>query len=98
MDDLLCQQFFREPQPILQRRYEVLRAFFVEGRPMTEIAQQFRLSHGTVRNLVCDFRAQCQSGQVAPFFKNPHVGALLPLSTRPLGPRLRMSPTAVCST
>jgi len=34
-DDFLCQQFFLEPDQLLQRRYEVLRAFFVERCPMT---------------------------------------------------------------
>ena len=77
-DDFLCQQFFLEPEQLLQRRYEVLRAFFVERCPMTQIAQQFGLSHGVVRNLVSDFRAKCQSGQVAPFFRSRHVdGPLL---------------------
>ena len=77
-DDFLCQQFFLEPEQLLQRRYEVLRAFFVERCPMTQIAQQFGLSHGAVRNLVSDFRAKCQSGQVAPFFRSRHVdGPLL---------------------
>jgi hypothetical protein len=70
MDDLLCQQFFLQPNQPLQRRYEILRAYFVEHRSMTEIAQHFGLNHGTVRNLVSDFRAQCRSGQVPPFFEN----------------------------
>ncbi len=68
MDDLLCQQFFVEPDHPLQRRYEVLRAFFVERRPMAEIARHFGWSHGGVRNLVSSFRSQCCAGQVAPFF------------------------------
>lgn len=96
MDDSLVQHFFLEPQTILQRRYEILRAFFVERRPMTEIAQQFHISHGTVRNLVCDFRAQCQTGQVAPFFRSPPAVAPPPPSTRPLDPRLQTSLTAGC--
>jgi transposase len=72
MDDLLCQQFFLHPNQPLQRRYEILRAYFVERRSTTEIAQHFGLKHGTVRNLVSDFRAQCRNGQVPPFFENPN--------------------------
>lgn len=94
-DDFLCQQFFLEPDQLLQRRYEVLRAFFVERCPMTQIAQQFGLSHGAVRNLVSDFRAKRQSGQVAPFFGSRYVaGRLLPRLT--LDPRSRASPMHAC--
>ena len=96
MDDSLVQQFFLAPQALLQRRYEILRAFFVERRPMTEIAQQFRLGHGTVRNLVCDFRAQCQAGQATPFFRSPPAVAPPPAPTRRREPRLRTSLTAIC--
>jgi hypothetical protein len=73
MDDLLCQQFFLQPTQDLQRRYEILRAFFIEHKTMTDIAQQFGLSHGTVRNLVSDFRTQCRAGQIPPFFENHNL-------------------------
>jgi hypothetical protein len=33
MDDNACRRFFAEPEPTFQRRYEALRAFFVEGQP-----------------------------------------------------------------
>jgi hypothetical protein len=72
-DDFLCQQFFLEPDQLLQRRYEVLRAFFVEHCSMTQIAEQFALGYGTVRNLVSDFRIQCRAGRVAPFFRTRHA-------------------------
>jgi DNA-directed RNA polymerase specialized sigma24 family protein len=70
MDDDPCRRFFLEPQQLLQRRYEVLRAFFVEQRPQAEIAIQFGLSPATVQSLARDFRAQMRNGQVAPFFSN----------------------------
>jgi Sigma-70, region 4 len=93
-DDLLCQQFFREPDQLLHRRYEVLRAFFVERRPLTEIAQQFDLSYGTVRNLISDFRTQCRDGCVAPFFAILYTDdPRLRLLRHPLAPILRTSPT-----
>jgi hypothetical protein len=71
MDDLICQQFFLEPNQPLQRRYEALRAYFIGRQTTTEIAQQFGMSHGTVRNLVADFRAQRRAGQVPPFSRTP---------------------------
>jgi DNA-binding CsgD family transcriptional regulator len=70
MDDDHCRRFFLEPHQLLQRRYEVLRAFFVERRPQAEIATQFGLSPATVQSLVRDFRAQMCNGQVAPFFSS----------------------------
>lgn len=96
-DDFLCQQFFLEPDQLLQRRYEVLRAFFVERCPMTQIAQRFGLSHGAVRNLVSDFRAKRQSGQVAPFFESRYVdGPLLGQPRLALDPRSRASLMHAC--
>jgi hypothetical protein len=70
MDDQRCEQFFREPGQTLQRHYEALRAFFLERRPLPDIASQYGFAHGTLRNLVCQFRACCQAGQVPPF--SPH--------------------------
>jgi hypothetical protein len=67
MDDQRCQQFFREPGQPLQRHYEALRAFFLERRRLPDIARQFGFAHGTLRNLVCQFRARCQADGVPPF-------------------------------
>src|SRR4051794_4703526 len=51
VDDPYC-RFFLEPTQPLQRRYEVLRAFFVEHRPQADIAAHFGLSVATVQSLV----------------------------------------------
>ena len=67
MNDTFCENFFRQPTQPLHRRYEVLRAAFVEHRPLQEIAQQYGYRYGSLRNLVARFRGQCQSGQVPPF-------------------------------
>jgi hypothetical protein len=67
MDDLCCEQFFREPCQPQQRHYEALRAFFLDRRPLPDIARQFGFAHGTLRNVVSQFRARCQAGQVPPF-------------------------------
>jgi hypothetical protein len=71
VDDALARRYFLEPDQPLQRRYEVLRAFFVERRPQAEIAARFGLTAATVQSLVRDFRAQLRDGQPSPFFSNP---------------------------
>jgi hypothetical protein len=76
MDDLRCEQFFREPRQPQQRRYEALRAFFLERRPLPDIARQFGFAHGTLRNLVCQFRGRCHADQVPPFSFRLRAGAL----------------------
>ena len=50
MDDLCCEQFFREPGQPQQRHYEALRAFFLDRRPLPDIARQFGFARGTLRN------------------------------------------------
>jgi Homeodomain-like domain len=67
-----CRHFFLQPSQPLQRRYEVLRAFFVEGRPQADIAAQFGLATATVQSLVRDFRAALRAGQPPPFFSSPN--------------------------
>jgi hypothetical protein len=71
MDDTLCRQFFLQPTQSLHRRYEVVRAFFVEGRAQADIAAQFGLRPQTVQSFVRDFRAQLRTGAAPPFFGNP---------------------------
>ena len=41
MDDTGCRSFFLEPVATYHRQYEALRAFFIEGRRLHDIAQQF---------------------------------------------------------
>jgi hypothetical protein len=74
MDDPLCQRFFTEPMQTLHRRYEILRAHFVEQRPLQAIAEQFGLNYYTVRALVRAFRVQCQARQVPPFLPSRSAG------------------------
>ena len=63
----ICQQFFLQPDGIRQRRYEVLRAVFVDDDTALDVADRFRLSHGTVRNWVSQFSAQLERGEHPPF-------------------------------
>ena len=41
MQDSLSRRFFLEPHQSLHRRYEALRAVFVDGQPQVEVAQRF---------------------------------------------------------
>jgi hypothetical protein len=67
MDDAPCRQFFVAPQQTFHRRYEALRAFFVEGRPLADIAAQFGYKTNALKAMVSKFRAQRRSGHTPPF-------------------------------
>ena len=75
MADDPCRRYFLEPTQALQRRYEVLRAFFVERRPQADIAAQFDLTPATVQSLVRDFRARLRDGHLSPFLPSRAAGA-----------------------
>lgn len=47
--------FFLSPQPVTQRRYETLRAFYVEGLPAAEAARRFGYTTSTFYSLTRDF-------------------------------------------
>jgi hypothetical protein len=49
-------RFFTRPEHATQRRYEALRAYFVDGRPAAEVAEAFGYSTQAVEALVRDFR------------------------------------------
>jgi hypothetical protein len=67
MDDTRCRQFFLTPTETYHRQYEALRAFFIEGRRLKEIAQQFGYQESSLRSMLCRFRAQVQANEVPPF-------------------------------
>lgn len=69
MDRNTCQQFFLQPGENAQRRYEVLRAVFIDDDTALEAAERFQLSHGTVRNWVSQFSAELERGERPPFSK-----------------------------
>ena len=75
MDDTGCRGFFLEPVATYHRQYEALRAFFIEGRRLHDIAQQFGYRETSLRSMVCRFRAQVQAGDVPPFLGNHPWGA-----------------------
>jgi hypothetical protein len=85
MKERACHHFFLQPASTLHRRYEALRAVFVERRPLKEIARQFGYSYGTLRNLVHEFRRQWATQQVPPFLRN-HAWGDHPLPTEANSP------------
>jgi hypothetical protein len=74
VDDSRCLRFFLEPTDTLHRRYEALRAYFVERRPLEDIARRSGYSYNTLRDVICDFRAQCRDDRVPPFSRHPGRG------------------------
>ena len=50
-------EFFTAPEQVNHRRYEALRAFFVEGLTHAEAAQRFGYTRWAMVNLVRDYRA-----------------------------------------
>ena len=51
-----CRRFFEVPSHPRQRRYEALRAYFLEARPSHEVARDFGYSPGSFRVLCHQFR------------------------------------------
>lgn len=99
MDDQRIRQWFLDPSQPQQRHYEILRACFVERQPMPELARRFGLSHGAVRNLVSQFRAQFRDGRLPPFSLQRRAGGpSTPAAPRSPAPKLRRSRTATGST
>jgi transposase-like protein len=92
VDDSLCVRYFLEPDDTLHRRYEALRAYFVQRRPLQEIAAQFGYTSGTLRQVIHEFRMHCRSG-TPPLFSPPRDTGVPPKSSR-LHPTHRRSPIA----
>jgi DNA-directed RNA polymerase specialized sigma24 family protein len=71
MDDTLCREFFSQPTNPYQRRYEALRAVFIEERSPKEVAEQFGFAYGSLRQLIYEFRQHCRhSTDASPFFES----------------------------
>ena len=76
MDDTPYREFFARPAQPYHRRYEALRAVFLEGRPQKEVAQQFGYRYSALRQLVYEFRRQGRApGDAPPFFESRSAGA-----------------------
>jgi hypothetical protein len=71
MDDTACHSFFVQPTQTYHRQYEALRAVFVDGRSQKDVADEFGYTYDSFRQLVCQFRKNCDSGiesDESPFF------------------------------
>jgi hypothetical protein len=70
MDDNACREFFSQPTNPYHRRYEALRAVFVEKQAVQEVAVRFGFELSSMRQLIYEFRQHCQnSTQISPFFE-----------------------------
>ena len=70
MDDTRCGEFFSQPTQPYHRRYEALRAVFVEGRSQKEVAERFGFQYSSMRQLVYEFRQHSRhSVDESPFFE-----------------------------
>jgi transposase-like protein len=76
MDGLDYSNYFMQPVEACHRRYEALRAVFVEEQPMKTVAQRYEISYGTIRNWVSEFRRRQDAGQSPPFSSRHRVAAL----------------------
>lgn len=85
MNSHAYEQFFLKPGEPLHRRYETLRAVFVDQQPMKEVAERFQVHYGTVRKWASEFRSQQDSQQTSPFFWRHHaaVPPIVPMTKRP---------------
>ena len=97
MDDSFCHGFCAHPTSTRHRRYEALRAVFLDHRPLTEVAQQFGYRYGTLRNLMAQSRAQCRTGRIPPFSPLRLTGAPKEAHgiSLPHNPILRPRPMAI---
>lgn len=94
MDDQPCRSFFLEPQTPSHRRYEALRAFFVEGHPPAEIAMRYGYKPAAFNVMISQFRGQIRRDVVPPFFSpmgadvpRGGAGAKIPTARRrPMSP------------
>ena len=61
MDDTAYREFFELPTQTYHRRYEALRAVFVDQRSQKEVADEFQFTYGSMRQLVREFRRACHT-------------------------------------
>jgi transposase len=76
MDDTPYREFFARPTHPYHRRYEALRAVFLDGRSQKDVAEHFGYRYSALRQLVYEFRRQGRdSGAASPFFESRGAGA-----------------------
>jgi hypothetical protein len=87
MEGTPTSRFFLEPEQTFHRRYEALRAVFVDGQPLDRVAERFGYKLSTLQSMISRFRADCRRGVTPPFFFR--TGADDPSDTTP--PRRKSS-------
>ena len=68
MDGNHITRFFLEPKQALHRRYEALRAIFVDTEPLGQVATRFGYTVSTLRSMASRVRAAWDQGSTPPFF------------------------------
>jgi hypothetical protein len=74
MDDHPARDFFLDPRSTFHRRYEALRAVFVENQPPAEIAARFGYKPAAFNVMISRFRSQARHARIPPF-SSPMAGA-----------------------
>ena len=84
MDDTAYQAFFTRPTQTYHRRYEALRAVFVDGRSQKDVAEEFGFTYGSMRQLIFDFRQYCSAeDEESPFFETSILDVASPVTMKP---------------
>src|SRR5262245_3250732 len=66
-------QCFLQPSNATHRQYEALRAYFVDGLSVAEVARRFGYTPGSFRVLACQFRKDPQRRFFAPAARGPQA-------------------------
>jgi hypothetical protein len=74
MDGSHIRRFFLEPRQTFQRRYEALRAIFVDDEPLDRVAERFGYKPSALRSMASRLRADCRRGVATPFFSRTAAG------------------------
>ena len=76
MEDRHCRQYFLAPRQTTHRRYEALRAVFVTGEPLADVAHRFGYKVSALKSMACRFRAECRRGSTPPFSSRTVAGGI----------------------
>jgi hypothetical protein len=69
--------FFLDPELTFHRRYEAMRAFFVEDCPLADVAARFGYKPTALKVMISRFNAQIRKGCIPPFLFSTDAGAHL---------------------
>jgi hypothetical protein len=76
MDDTPFREFFARPAHPYHRRYEALRAAFLDGRSQKDVAEDFGYRYSALRQLIYESRGQVRDpGDAPPSFESRGAAA-----------------------